>query len=131
MTLKKTDLAKQMALKIDGKRKAAQIPDRFGKQSSQPASANASVQTAPKLVPVTCRLPADLVHKLREKALSHPGGIHGLMGEAAQGWLTGAASASSKTNKPDAGKTAAKTEKPAVKKVAKTAAKKVAKKVSS
>lgn len=91
MSLKKTDLAKQMALKLDGKRKATQIPDRFGKQSTalNKAAKDAAAVPAPaKLVPVTCRLPAELVQQLREHALSHPAGIHGLMTEAASLWLT-------------------------------------------
>jgi hypothetical protein len=91
MSLKKTDLAKQMALKLDGKRKATQIPDRFGKQSTaqNKAAKDAAAVPAPaKLVPVTCRLPAELVQRLREHAQSHPAGIHGLMTEAASLWLT-------------------------------------------
>jgi hypothetical protein len=96
MSLKKTDLAKQMALKLDGKRKATQIPDRFGKQSTaqNKAAKDAAAVPAPaKLVPVTCRLPAELVQRLRVHAQSHPAGIHGLMTEAASMWLTSTSTA--------------------------------------
>lgn len=136
MTFKKTDLAKQMALKLDGKRKATQIPARFGKQSSQPASTNTPTQAAPKLVPVTCRLPAHLVQQLREKALSHPGGIHGLMSDAAQAWLSGPSNTTAPSAKPSAPqqrppkavkKAASQTATPtSAKKVAKKTAKQVA-----
>lgn len=88
MTLKKTDLAKIMGLKINSKRKAALSPDRFGRQSATVAAKpQVAAAPAPKLVPITCRLPADVVQPLREAAQKHPGGIHGLMTEAARQWL--------------------------------------------
>lgn len=94
MTLKKTDLAKQMALKLDSKRKAALTPERYGKQSASASAAAPSTQrgalpaAAPKLIAMTCRLPAPLVQQLREIALTHSGGIHAIMSDALSQWLS-------------------------------------------
>jgi hypothetical protein len=100
MSQKKTGLAKQMASKLHGQMKDATIPQRFGKQSAAAAKPDkATASTAPKLVPVTCRLPADLAQRLREHALTHEGGIHGLLAEAASNWLASTTNTSTSTKK--------------------------------
>lgn len=91
MSLKKTDMVKNLAKKLDGKMKTAGIPSRFGQGAAdlvaQRAARKAAAPAAPKLVPVACRLPADLVAQLRERAVGHEGGIHALMAEALAQWL--------------------------------------------
>jgi len=84
--MKKTDLNKKMAKQLGNQLKASAIPDRFGKQSSTASkTADKIDKTArPKLVAITCRLPADVAAQLREMALTHADGIHGLMTEAAR-----------------------------------------------
>lgn len=115
MSFKKTDLAKQMAVKLHTQMKGAPSPQRFGKQSTTLAKPEKSIApAAPKLVAVTCRLPADIALRLRERALSHEGGIHGLMSDAAAQWLEASATPAKKTTKaaatkaPDAKAPAAK-----------------------
>ena len=67
MSFKKTDLAKQMAVKLHTQMKGAASPQRFGKQSTTLAKPEKPVApAAPKLVAVTCRLPADIAQRLRE-----------------------------------------------------------------
>ena len=80
MTQKKTDLAKGLAKKLGNQLKASSPPQRFGQSA---ALHKGEPQTpAIKLVPLTCKLPAPLLAQLREQALSHPGGLSGLMAEA-------------------------------------------------
>ena len=80
MTQKKTDLAKGLAKKIGNQMKSSSVPQRYG-QSATPHKAEPPIP-ATKLVPLTCKLPAPLITRLREQALSHPGGLSGLMAEA-------------------------------------------------
>jgi hypothetical protein len=92
MSMKKTDLEKHLAKKLDGRMKASPIPQRFGKASA-PAAAPSTDKlrpTAPKLVPVACRLPAELVNRLRERAVGFEGGLSALMAQAVAQWLAAA-----------------------------------------
>ena len=92
MSLKKTDMVKHLAKKLDGKRKAAGVPARFAQgsaagtvpQDQKPADATAA---RPKLVTVACRLPADLAAQLRERAVQHEGGVHAVVAQAVAQWL--------------------------------------------
>lgn len=83
MTLKKTDLARQMQLKIEGQMKGAPVPGRFG----QPAGAvpdrkeQRKLDAAAGLVPFACKLPGALNQQLRERAAAHAGGMNGLVTE--------------------------------------------------
>lgn len=83
MSMKKTDLEKHLAKKLDGRMKSRAVPQRFG-QGSGAAKAAAEPQARPsvaKLVPVSFRLPAELVQRLRERAVGHEGGISALAAE--------------------------------------------------
>jgi hypothetical protein len=80
MTQKKTDLAKGLAKKLGNQMKSSSVPQRYG-QSATPPKAEPSTP-ATKLAPLTCKLPAPLIARLREQAPSHPGGLSGLMAEA-------------------------------------------------
>lgn len=90
MSLKKTDLVKNLAKKLDGRMKSAGVPHRYaqgaadvaGKRDKGEKGDKRAQEAAVKLVPITCRLPAELVARLRERAASHEGGINALMAQA-------------------------------------------------
>ncbi len=83
MSLKKTDLVKNLAKKLDGRMKAAGVPRRFAQGAAEVTDKRDKQEAAAaKLVPITCRLPAELVARLRERAASHEGGINALMAQA-------------------------------------------------
>lgn len=73
--------------------KSSAIPHRFGQGSAAPKE---QVEQSPhpaaaKLVAVSCRLPADLVNRLRERAVAHEGGVNALVAQALEQWLASAA----------------------------------------
>jgi hypothetical protein len=81
MSMKKFELEKVKALKIGGQMKAAVIPDRFAQGASNAAEKRErrSRDAAAGLVPFACKLPADLVKRLNERAVADAGGINGLV----------------------------------------------------
>jgi hypothetical protein len=83
MSQKKTDLVKNLAKKLDGQMKAAGVPRRFAQGAADVADKrDKRADAAVKLVPITCRLPAELVSRLRERAAGYEGGINALMAQA-------------------------------------------------
>ena len=90
MSMKKTDLEKHLAKKVDGRMKSAVVPQRFGQDSSavKEKQEQKSHASATKLVAVSCRFPADLVNRLRARAIVHEGGLNALLAQAAEQWLT-------------------------------------------
>lgn len=89
MSLKKTDMVKNLAKKLDGKMKNAGVPPRFA-QGSAVVTAKRTSQAAnapAKLIPLSCRLPADVLGQVRERAVNHAGGINALVAEALSAWL--------------------------------------------
>ncbi|HEY4079174.1 MAG TPA: hypothetical protein VGM81_00640 [Burkholderiaceae bacterium] len=93
MSMKKADLEKHLAKKLDGRMKSTSIPKRFAQGSAQAAAESAAKREKPakeatnKLVSVACRLPADLLNRVRDRAASHEGGINALMAQALERWL--------------------------------------------
>jgi hypothetical protein len=91
MSAKKTDLVKHLAKKLDGKMKSAGVPPRFAQGSADVAArraASAAQEAAtPRLVSVACRLPADLVNRMRERAVTQEGGVNAVMALALAQWL--------------------------------------------
>lgn len=101
MSMKKTDLEKRLAKKIEGRQKTATVPQRFGKGSvatsskqeeprgdaSSSAAAGAPASAAGKLVAVSVRLPAAMTQRLRALAVGREGGISALVAEALDQWL--------------------------------------------
>lgn len=88
--MKKTDLVKGLAKKLEGKMKTAGIPRRFAQGSAEAAEkreARAPAAAATKLVPIACRLPADLVNRLRERAVGQEGGVNAVIAQALALWL--------------------------------------------
>lgn len=83
MAMKKFDLEKNKALKLTQSLKQSQS-ERFGKGAEQ-APANRREQRkldqAKGLVPFACKLDAELVTQLKERAAAHPEGITGLVSE--------------------------------------------------
>jgi len=78
MTLKKTDLAKNLALKITGEMKSGRVPDRFaqGAGAALDKREQRRRDAAAGLVPFACKLPAELVRQLNERAAVHEGGVN-------------------------------------------------------
>ncbi|MEY2689439.1 MAG: hypothetical protein RL375_3638 [Pseudomonadota bacterium] len=92
MSMKKTDLEKRLAKKLDGRMKSGAVPQRFGKGAAAAVAAKdkpaeAARPPVAKLVPVSCRLPAELVTRLREQALLVDGGMSAVVTQAVEQWL--------------------------------------------
>ncbi len=91
MSMKKTDIEKNMAKKLDGRMKSSAVPQRFGQGSAPKAKAEPGAgPVAAKLVPVSCRLPAELVTRMRERATGVEGGMSALVAQAVEQWLEAA-----------------------------------------
>ena len=75
MSLKKTDLAKNLALKINGQMKATGVPGRFAQGSADVVDRKEQRRrdAAAGLVPFACKLPSDLVKQLATRAVWHRG----------------------------------------------------------
>jgi hypothetical protein len=83
MSMKKTDLAKNLALKLDGRMKGAGIPQRFaqGAQTVPDRREQRKLDAAAGLVPFACKLPSELVGRLQQRAALHEGGMNALVAE--------------------------------------------------
>jgi hypothetical protein len=90
MALKSTDMAKNMAKKLDGSLKSESLPDRFGQASKAQSNKRERAAEIPasKLVPVSYRLPAELVSRLRDHAVSNNEAINQLVATALSDWLS-------------------------------------------
>lgn len=89
MSMKKTDLDKNMGKKLDGRMKGTQSPPRFGPGSAQAVAKRdkAAPDPAVRMVSVACRLPADLATRLRERATGVEGGVSAIVAQAVERWL--------------------------------------------
>jgi hypothetical protein len=83
MSMKKSDLDKQLAKKLGGHMKMAGVPGRFGQGASEMVDRREQrrLDAAAGLVPFACKLPSDLAATLRERGAAHEGGINGLVEE--------------------------------------------------
>jgi len=83
MSMKKTDLAKNLALKINGQMKAAGVPGRFAQGAAELVDRKEQRRrdAAAGLVPFACKLPTELVKQLNERAASHEGGLNALVAD--------------------------------------------------
>lgn len=89
MTMKKTDLAKNKALKLTNALKQTHS-DRFGKGVSEAAldrREQRKLDQAKGLVPFACKLDGKLVTQLQDRAATHPEGMSGLLDELLRGAL--------------------------------------------
>ena len=78
MSMKKTDLVKNLAKKLDGRMKSAGTPDRFAQGAADSADKREQRRrdSAAGLVPFACKLPAELVKRLNDQAAAHEGGVN-------------------------------------------------------
>ncbi len=86
MSMKKTDLVKQLAKKIDGQMKVAGVPGRFGQGAGAVPDKREQrrLDSQAGLLPFACKLPTDLVKQLQERAASHDGGLNALVADLLQ-----------------------------------------------
>ena len=88
MSMKKTDIEKNQAMKIAGKMKQAGVPGRFGQGASGVADGvdkreQRRLDSAAGLVPFACKLPAELVKRLHDHLAALPeGNVNALVEQA-------------------------------------------------
>ncbi len=70
MTLKKTDLYKNLAHKVDQERRRELTPDRFAQGAALDRKEQRKLDQAKGLIPFACKLDKHLVEQLREQAVS-------------------------------------------------------------
>lgn len=87
MSMKKTDLVKNLAKKLERDQKSAATPQRFGQNASTVPAKRGRSDKAEKLVSVVCRLPPDLASRLRDCAVEHEGGVNTVVAEALERWF--------------------------------------------
>jgi len=83
MSMKKSDLDKQLGKKVGGQMRPGGAAGRFGQGASEVVDRREQrrIDAAAGLVPFACKLPAELANRLREKAAGHAEGINGLVAE--------------------------------------------------
>ena len=83
MSMKKTDLTKHLAKKLDGRMKASGVPDRFAQGAADATDKREQrrLDSAAGLVPFACKLPGELVKRLHERAGAHEGGVNALVAQ--------------------------------------------------
>lgn len=83
MSMKKTDLVRQLESKIEGQRARSATPGRFGGGGVAPLDRKEQrkLDAAAGLVPFACKLPATLTAQLRDRASGHDGGINALVAD--------------------------------------------------
>jgi hypothetical protein len=92
MAMKKTDLEKNKALKLNNAMKLA-TADRFGKTAAADPKLDRREQRkldqAQGLVAFACKLNIELAEELKTRAASHPEGMTGLLNEVIKRGLAG------------------------------------------
>jgi len=89
MSMKKTDLEKNLGKKLERGLKSQAIPQRFAQVAGKAVTKKAEPinSGSVKLVQVSCRLPAPMANKLRELAVGHEGGVSALITVAVEQYL--------------------------------------------
>ena len=84
MSMKKSDLDKNMGKVLTGKMKTAVVPDRFTQSAAAAVDKREQRKrdSAAGLVPFACKLPAELVRQLHDKAVGVDGGLNTLVAAA-------------------------------------------------
>ena len=85
--MKKTDLYKNLALKIDREMKQATTPDRFGQGEVLDRKAQRKLDQAKGLVPFAVKLHADLVKQVQAKATADGKSLNEVTAELLQAAL--------------------------------------------
>jgi hypothetical protein len=92
MALKKTDIEKNKALKLNNAMKQS-TADRFGKAAAADPKLDRREQRkldqAQGLVAFACKLNGELVTELKERAATHPDGMTGLLNDVIKRGLAG------------------------------------------
>ncbi|RAS25333.1 hypothetical protein [Paraburkholderia bryophila] len=92
MAMKKTDLEKNKALKLNNAMKLS-TADRFGKAAAADPKLDRREQRkldqAQGLVAFACKLNSELVEELKKRAATHPDGMSGLLDEVIKRGLAG------------------------------------------
>ena len=83
MSMKKTDLEKQLAKKITGRMQASGTAARFGDGAAAAGDRREQRRqdAAAGLVPFACKLPQALVARLQERAARQEGGLNATVAE--------------------------------------------------
>jgi hypothetical protein len=83
MSMKKSDLDKQLGKKVGGQMRASGAAARFGQGAGEVVDRREQrrLDAAAGLVPFACKLPAELATTLREKSAVHAEGMNGLVAE--------------------------------------------------
>lgn len=83
MSMKKTDLEKNKAMKIAGQMRAAGVADRWAQGAAAAGDKREQRRRDAEagLVPFACKLPNELIKRLHERAAAHEGGINALVAE--------------------------------------------------
>ncbi len=81
MSMKKSDLDKNLGKKITGQMKVGGMAGRFGQHAGEVVDRREQrrLDAAAGLVPFACKLPSALVATLQERAVAHDGGLNGLV----------------------------------------------------
>ena len=79
MSMKKSDLARRLESKLEGRMKGQGVPQRFGAAAAVPdRREQRRLDAAAGLVPFACKLPSDLA---AARAGTHAVGLNGLVAE--------------------------------------------------
>lgn len=83
MSMKKTDLEKNKAMKIAGQMRAAGVADRWAQGAAAAGDRREQRRRDAEagLVPFACKLPQALVTQLRERAAGRDGGVNETVAE--------------------------------------------------
>jgi hypothetical protein len=83
MSMKKSDLDKQLGKKVGGQMKVAGVAGRYGQGAGEQVDRREQRRrdAAAGLVAFACKLPSDLAATLRQRAAAHADGINGLVEE--------------------------------------------------
>ncbi len=84
MSMKKTDLTKHLAKKLDGRMRAAGTPDRFAQGAADAVDKREQRRrdAAAGLVPFACKLPAELVKRLNDAAVVREVSVSAVVAQA-------------------------------------------------
>jgi hypothetical protein len=84
MSMKKTDLVKNLAARIDGQMRGTGVPGRFAQGSVNLSSRRDQrrADAAAGLVPFACKLPSELAQRLNERAATVDGGMNAWVAQA-------------------------------------------------
>ncbi|NML31979.1 hypothetical protein [Paraburkholderia antibiotica] len=92
MAMKKTDLEKNKALKLNNAMKQAGVPRGAKGAADEPKvdrREQRKLDQAQGLVAFACKLNGDLVNELKTRATTHPDGLNGLLDEVIRRGLAG------------------------------------------